>query len=135
MGANVIELNRAPRPYPLPLSAGGIFNDLPAEFEPTHAYARCDVQVRARVVSLYRVAEGAQCTFEIIEGCADVPSLRAGARFTHVFDILSEHTHRSILVNLVHLCEAAGLEPCEMGALTEILGRPFLMSVAVPCDE
>jgi hypothetical protein len=128
MSADVIDLDR-PRPYPLPLTAGGMRNDLPHEYDAMQAYARCDVQVRAKVVELWA---GLHFIIEIIEGNEDLPSLKPGARITVSLDL--EADRRLAGYNLIFLVEAAGLSVFTMRDLTEVIGRPFLMSVAVPCE-
>lgn len=120
--------------YPLPLTALGVKNDLP--FEPTKvaAYARCGVTVVAQVTRIQSTLDGLDLTFEIIEGdCETGKSLCDGNGI--VLDLDLSDASNPDAENLLALVLACGVSLGRIKAIGEILRRPFLMSVAVPCIQ
>lgn len=120
--------------YPLPLTALGTRNDLP--FEPTKvaAYARCGVTVVAQVTKIDSTLNGLDLTFEIIEGdCETGKALCDGNGI--VLDLDLSDASNPDAENLLALVLACGVSLSRIRAMEEIMYRPFLMSVAVPCVQ
>lgn len=122
--------------YPLPLSAFGARNDLPFEQEHMMQYSRCERTVVAQVdqMNLDRLGH-LDAWIEILAGDCGVQGLCAGNLVLVQFRLndCPPHVRPAMLDNLIQLHLAAGVNLRTIQHQTEILHRPFLMSVAVPC--
>jgi hypothetical protein len=129
--------------YPLPMHALGVNSDLP--FEDMNGtgvtnYARCSDIVVAQVVRITRPKcaicnhEQVDISFEILDGdCEAFAGLCDGNHIVADYN-LAPGPHRMLVAeNLLQLVFATGVSLNRMVALEEMMHRPFLMSVAVPC--
>lgn len=122
--------------YPLPFSAYGVKNDLPWEFTHAMQYARCEREVIAQVSDLDTSPQGyLDAWIDILEGDCGVQGLCAGNEVWVQFHLTDcpPHVRPAMLQNLLDLHLAAGVNLRTMRHRNELLGRPFRMSVAVPC--
>ena len=121
--------------YPLPLHALGVRNDLPFESFNVSPYARCEVTVVAQVLKVERTPVGLDLTFEILDGdCEPFRGLCDGNRIVVELNLTAGPHQAVVAENLLQLVFATGVSLRSLTEPDEIVNRPMLMSIAVPCQ-